>query len=467
MNKGTKVARLDARYIRDAMSLYPHVSLRLAMSVIDNLSPYVRSIDFALEWLQVESGKALYKQNEEADCTYVVLSGRLRSVIRLENNKRSLVAEYGRGELTGIVETLLKTARKTTVMAVRDTEVAKIPAGLIDAIKTRYPVVMLRLLNLLGEKLHQSWSEESKELPNSQQSSVKANISTVAIISISPNIPTTAFCMELLHPLIRLDPTIRITKDYVRDELGDAAFDRSSDFRLSEWMARQEDDHRIVMYQCDTELTAWTKLCVRHADVIFLLADMKDSPAIKPIESDLEKISRRTRKEMVFLHSEDTKYPEGTAAWLKSRAWINAHYHIKCPRRMSSRKTKYTNILNGPPPDVHSDFSRLARYVMGESVGLVLGGGGARGCSHVGMIRATMEAGIPIDHVAGVSIGAFVGGLYALERDLAPVTQMSRKFSSNMVQYWRQIFDLTCPIVSYFTGYNFNGSLQVSYLTPR
>jgi lysophospholipid hydrolase len=127
LTKETKVARLDSKYVRDAIFLYPHVSLRLAMSVIDNLSPYVRSIDFALEWLQVESGKALYKQNDEADSTYVVLSGRLRSVIRQENNKKTIVAEYGRGDLTGIVETLLNTTRKTTVMAVRDSEVAKVP----------------------------------------------------------------------------------------------------------------------------------------------------------------------------------------------------------------------------------------------------------------------------------------------------------------------------------------------------
>ena len=44
------------------------------------------------------------------------------------------------GDLIGIVETLLNTSRKTTVIAVRDSEVAKIPAGLIDAIKTRYVV---------------------------------------------------------------------------------------------------------------------------------------------------------------------------------------------------------------------------------------------------------------------------------------------------------------------------------------
>ena len=40
------------------------------------------------------------------------------------------------------------------------------------------------------------------------------------------------------------------------------------------------------------------------------------------------------------------------------------------------------------------------------------GGGGARGCSHVGMIKAILEAGIPIDSVAGVSIGSLIGGLY-------------------------------------------------------
>jgi len=48
----------------------------------------------------------------------------------------------------------------------------------------------------------------------------------------------------------------------------------------------------------------------------------------------------------------------------------------------------------------------------GTSVGLVLGGGGARGSAHVGMIKAIIEAGIPIDHVAGVSIGSFMGALY-------------------------------------------------------
>ena len=93
------------------------------------------------------------------------------------------------------------------MIAVRDSEVAKIPAGLIDAIKSRYPVVLLRLLKLLGEKLQQSWEESNDPIKSNPV--VQSNFSTVAVIAISPNIPTTAFCFELLHPLIRIDPTLR------------------------------------------------------------------------------------------------------------------------------------------------------------------------------------------------------------------------------------------------------------------
>ncbi len=46
-------------------------------------------------------------------------------------------------------------------------------------------------------------------------------------------------------------------------------------------------------------------------------------------------------------------------------------------------------------------------------IGLALGGGGARGYAHVGVIKALLEAGIPIDIIAGTSMGAVVGAAYA------------------------------------------------------
>ncbi|MBD5307740.1 MAG: patatin-like phospholipase family protein [Bacteroides sp.] len=48
-----------------------------------------------------------------------------------------------------------------------------------------------------------------------------------------------------------------------------------------------------------------------------------------------------------------------------------------------------------------------------QSVGLVLSGGGAKGIAHIGVIQALEDHNIPIDYIAGTSMGAIVGGLYA------------------------------------------------------
>ena len=95
----------------------------------------------------------LFRQEDDSDCTYIVLSGRLRSVITHHDGKKELVGEYGRGDLVGIVETLTQNLRSTTVMAVRDTELAKLPEGLLDAIKLKFPMVVSRLINLLGHRI--------------------------------------------------------------------------------------------------------------------------------------------------------------------------------------------------------------------------------------------------------------------------------------------------------------------------
>ena len=49
-----------------------------------------------------------------------------------------------------------------------------------------------------------------------------------------------------------------------------------------------------------------------------------------------------------------------------------------------------------------------------QKIGLVLSGGGAKGMAHIGVIRALEENGIPIDYVAGTSMGAVIGSLYAM-----------------------------------------------------
>ncbi len=68
-----------------------------------------------------------------------------------------------------------------------------------------------------------------------------------------------------------------------------------------------------------------------------------------------------------------------------------------------------------------------------QSVGLVLSGGGAKGMAHIGVIRVLEENNIPIDYIAGTSIGAIVGGLYAA--GFSP-DEMEELFKSDDFYFW-------------------------------
>ena len=59
-----------------------------------------------------------------------------------------------------------------------------------------------------------------------------------------------------------------------------------------------------------------------------------------------------------------------------------------------------------------------------KKVGVVLGGGGAKGVAHIGVLKVLEEAGIPIDYVAGTSMGAIVGGLYSIGYTPAEIDTM-------------------------------------------
>ncbi|MGS0726864.1 patatin-like phospholipase family protein, partial [Shewanella sp. 0m-11] len=54
-------------------------------------------------------------------------------------------------------------------------------------------------------------------------------------------------------------------------------------------------------------------------------------------------------------------------------------------------------------------------------IGLVLSGGGAKGAAHIGVLKVLEEKQIPIDYITGTSIGAYVGGMYALGYSAAEI----------------------------------------------
>ncbi|CAK1599380.1 unnamed protein product [Parnassius mnemosyne] len=467
----SRIGLLSKGAVYSIMRDRPSVVLHIANTVVKRLSPFVRQVDFALDWVFIESGRAVYRQDEESGSTFIVLSGRLRSVITHPNGKKELVGEYGKGDLVGIVEMVTQTRRSTTVMAVRDSELAKLPEGLFNAIKLRFPVVVTRLINLLGHRILGSWQKPGAggRGPTALEPRFSQHtFSTVAVVPVGDDVPLTAFTYELYHSLSAIGPTVRLTSDVIRKLLGLTIMDPNNEYRLSSWLAQQEDKHKVALYQCDPSLTQWTQRCIRQADCILIVALGDKQPSIGKIEKEIERLAIRTQKELVLLHREGGPVPAGTVHWLNMRSWVSQHHHVRCPHRMFTRRSQYrvselySKVLMSEA-NVHSDFSRLARWLTGTSVGLVLGGGGARGAAHVGMIRAIQEAGIPIDMVGGVSIGAFMGALWCMERNITTVTQKARDWSQKMTQWGKQLLDLTYPSTSMFSGRQFNATIRGTF----
>ncbi|XP_006818777.1 patatin-like phospholipase domain-containing protein 7 [Saccoglossus kowalevskii] len=476
--KDSRVVVVSKTNFYSIMRASPRVVLNVAHSIVRRLSPFVRQIDFALDWMHLEAGRAVFRQDDESDCTYIILNGRLRSVATLENGKKELVGEYGRGDLVGIVEVLTQSKRVTTVHAVRDTELAKVPEGLLNTIKRKYPQVVTRLIHLLGQRILGTITGKSlggfrltdplrfSERPSA---STLSNLSTVAVLPVSSDVPLSSFTVELEHALCSIGTTLRLTSEHIRDRLGSAALDSINEFRLASWLAQQEDIHRITLYQADFRMTPWTLRCIRQADSILIvgLAD-KDPNIVGDSEKQLETLAVRAQKELVLLHKEvngSYKEPRRTVEWLNTRGWVSSHHHIRCPKRIFSKRSAqkrqdmYKKLFERPP-DRHSDFSRLARFLTGTSIGLVLGGGGARGSSEVGIMKAMEENSIPIDIIGGTSIGSFVGALYADEVNADAVSRRAKEWCKEMGTYWSKILDLTYPVTAMFTGGSFNRSIE-------
>ena len=62
-------------------------------------------------------------------------------------------------------------------------------------------------------------------------------------------------------------------------------------------------------------------------------------------------------------------------------------------------------------------------------VGLALGGGGARGLAHIGVLKVLEKENIPIDLITGTSMGAIIGGVYALKKDISAIEKIAEKYS--------------------------------------
>ncbi|KAK4684591.1 lysophospholipid hydrolase, partial [Tremellales sp. Uapishka_1] len=466
----------------------PIVLLTLAKRLLSLLSPLVLHIDAALDWQQLGAGQVLYDHGDRSSDFYVVINGRLRSLLEKDKGVEVL-REYGQNDSIGELDVITAVNRSDTVHAIRDSELVRIPGALFDAISIRHPETTIQFLRLIAKRVKKAVGEQTlagRSGP-SQGPAIDVNLKTVCILGSTRNVPVAQFAGKLKTSLEEVGAsTSYLDQGTVMRHLGRHAFARIGKLKVAGWLADQEQHYRSVLYVADTPASSqWTLTCIRQADLILVVA-MGDDPSLGEYEKLLLATKTTARKELVLLHDERTVAPGSTRQWLKNRPWLHAHHHVELPGVVSPSKSnppvhdpaaiaafkhlrgqvetrikKYRGLRplgRARRPPHMNDFARIARRLCGKSIGLVLGGGGARGISHIGMLQALEEFGIPIDVIGGCSIGSFVGGLYAKETDLLVTTGRTKQFAGRMGSMWRILSDVTYPFVAYTTGHEFSES---------
>lgn len=531
-NEGTIVAYISKSDFTRLMDKFYFLQLPVASKLKSLLPQLIRTIDFALEWCHIPAGGVLCSQGDLANGFHIVLSGRFRVIrskkLSAESSSKNLIddsnvvkpaqedkdfevlGEYGHGQLIGEVEVLTALRRTNSLIAVRDSETARIPRTLFEMLSLQNPLIMVKVSRIVANRAVEGQSRERiansvATVTSSRAAEINSDYKTITILPCVNGLPVREFGENLVRALKAIGRSvIALDQATSLSHLGRNAFDdRLARLKLSGFFAYMEEKYETVVYICDTPLKSnWTSTCISQGDCILLLADAEDdecATSVGEYERLLIKAKTTARTDLCLIHPEKSVLPGSTSIWVKNRIWVHGHHHVQMEIskdgaiknskkksnilaelaiKLSSKanpniKMKFESVkskalaslikLNARvnktqavPVIYKNDFLRLARILSNEAVGLVLGGGGSRGISHVGVVTALEKHGIPVDIVGGTSIGSFVGGLYAKEHNIVSIYGMSKKFSKRIGSLWRSLFDLTYPVTSYITGYEFN-----------
>lgn len=105
----------------------------------------------------------------------------------------------------------------------------------------------------------------------------------------------------------------------------------------------------------------------------------------------------------------------------------------------------------------------LARYLVSQTRGLALGGGGARALAHVGLLKVLHREGIRFDYISGASMGAVIAALYARKNSPEEIEELIKQFFGGL----ESAFDPTLPVVAFFKGKRMKRMLKDAFKDQR
>ncbi|MCU0989995.1 MAG: cyclic nucleotide-binding domain-containing protein [Xanthomonadales bacterium] len=385
------LSTLASERLRDAQ--LGQILLRLFGPLEDAVRDRLRQ---QIDWLELEPGETLFRQADPGDALYALIDGRLAAFAEGETGSVFL-NEILPGETIGEIAIVTGAHRSATVKATRRSLLVRLARSDFDAIAAQHPIVYKAFAQVLV-----TWLQRSHDGHYRQKEARE-----IALIAHreEPGMMERV-TRGLADALSLIGSTLRLSSSGLRDIGARNLFDvtralteplyhpANTRFRL--WLDEQKRRHAFIVYETDGDGSVWDRLCLDRAHEVLVVAEARADPQPGAVERLLQGAPITARR-LALVHR-DGEVPTNTGQWLRERT-LTGHHHLRLERA--------------------GDFQRLARFLAGKAVGLVLAGGGARGFAHVGIIRALHERGIPIDLIGGTSSGGMCALMYAMDTDPA------------------------------------------------
>lgn len=349
-------------------------------------------------WFTLTGGETLFRAGDEADTLYLVRSGRLGVFRKEEGKETEFVGVVTAGQPVGEMSLVAGTAHTSTVAALRDSAILALPRESFFAAARKSPDILAELARLMVLRTRDGAGGANEP-------------SVFGFISLR-DAPIRDFVERVAEAILGLGFTVQV-------------IDQTALRSAADWFGRVEDSHDFVLYVAEKADAAWTSLCARQVDRLFLVGDAASTPALPPLPDHPDAETHRASDLILLRRAGQTIL--GTPDWIRT-----------------TRPARWFHVAEGDG----GDESRIARVVTGTSVGLVLSGGGARAYAHLGAIRELREAGVPFDFVGGSSMGGIIAAGLALEW---PQEELERRIHAAFVES-SPLSDMAFPIIAMTTG---------------
>jgi len=380
------------------------------------VKPYSHPVDTALvrlfererasgaaTWFSLPGGATLFEAGDRAQDIYLVHAGKLGAFRTEEGQPPQFIGVIRPGEPAGEMAMIGGTSHTGRVVALRDSEILCLSAEDFFDAANRDPEVMLEIARLMLSRARQTGSGTSNGDPT---------VFGFVAADNGPNIR--GIVARIARSIAELGHAITI----VGAEAAQAP---------TEWFSHVEADHEYVLYVAEAGETAWKAVVNRQVDRLFRVGRGDHVPPAQPIDFTLAALQTYRLVDLLLIQPPHLERPTGSEAWL---AATNAArlFHIR--------------------KDSAADADRLARLLTGRSVGLVLSGGGARAYAHIGALRALRQAEVPIDFVAGASMGAIIAASVAMGWD---ETELEHRIHAAFVET-SPLDDIALPLIAMTHG---------------